>query len=344
MAVDTRCAQVEAALTAMTRGSAVGAVTLIRDGARTWEFAAGFGDLATGRPADVGACFRAGSLAKSFVAAAVLQLVGEGLLRLDDVVEAWLPGALPNGSQVTLRQLMNHTSGVADYATALVAGPRRLLGPDRYRMLEPAELAAPLRTAAPVSPPGSAWRYSNSNYLLIGLIAEAATGRCVEDLLAERLLRPLELRTTFAPRGTPFLPSPHLRAYLWGRDGGALDITVQSPAEAWCSGDLISTTQDVGRFFDALLAGSLLPECLQRELTSTVAATPERDYGLGVFRMRLANGEHVWGGSGAFGGYISFALRSEDGERSMTVCATARSGQLAGELIDYAALVFGRQR
>lgn len=313
---------------------------MIRDGTHSWVLAAGISDLVTGRAAQPGACFRAGSLTKSFLAAVVLQLVGEGALQLDDPVEAWLPGALPNAAQVTLRHLLDHTSGVADYVTALVAGPRRLLGPGRFQTLSPCQLAAPLRQAAPVAAPGAAWRYSNSNYLLAGLIAEAVTGRRVEDLVSDRLLIPLGLRGTYAPRGTPFLPGPHLRAYLWLADGRAVDITVQSPAEAWGSGDLISTAHDVTVFFDALIGGRLLEESIQRELTSTVTATPERDYGLGIFRLRLANGRSVWGGSGAFGGYISFSLQSGDGQRSLTICATVRSGKLASDLADFAALVF----
>lgn len=338
-AVTVPPAQVEAALRAITNKSALGAVALIRDQTGTCELAAGISDLATGRPAAAGACFRVGSLSKSFLAGVVLQLVAENVLGLDDTVEAWLPGVIPNGPMVSLRQLMNHTSGVADYATAN-SGPRRLLGPGRYRSLDPAVLAAPLRTALPASAPGAVWRYSNSNYLLAGLIVEAATGQRAEDLIADRMLRPIGLGGTFSPRGTPFMPGPHLRSYLWRPDGSALDITIQSPAEAWCSGDLISTTHDLVLFFDTLLSGRLLPSAVQQEMTTTVSANPQRDYGLGVFRMRLANGRTVWGGSGAFGGYVTFTLRSEDGERSLAVCATARAGNLASQLTDYAALVF----
>jgi len=180
--------------------------------------------------------------------------------------------------------------------------------------------------------------------VLAGLLIERVTGRRYEEEVRERIIAPLGLRHTYLPGTSPFMPGPHLRAYLWPRSGTPVDITLQNPSRAWASGDLISTAGDLSRFFAALLAGRLLEPDQQGELLRTVPGTNGRDYGLGVFRLPLPSGRHAWGYSGAYGGYLTFALRSDDNARGMTVALTPRSDAAMPGVLNFAAAFFDSVR
>jgi D-alanyl-D-alanine carboxypeptidase len=154
------------------------------------QAASGLADLRTGRPMRPGLNYRVASVTKPLVATVVLQLVAEGRLSLSDTVERWLPGILPYGDQVSIRQLLNHTSGVPEY---LLVPLLELYGSrqGRFRSWTPRELVALVADQPPLFPPGTTYSYSNTNYVLAGLIVEAATGRTLGQELKRRIIRPL---------------------------------------------------------------------------------------------------------------------------------------------------------
>src|SRR5256885_14289786 len=185
---------------AVVAAGAPGAIVLARDGSRTLRLAAGVSDRAHGTPMRVSDRFRVGSVTKTFVAAVVLQLVGEGKLSLDDTVEKWVPGLVPGGDAITVRELLNHTSGIFDY---LNDGDSTVLRPylkgDLGHVWTPRALVGVASKHPPHFPPGSGWSYSNTGYIVLGLIAEAATG---DSLGAELKRRPFEpLRPSPTPPG-----------------------------------------------------------------------------------------------------------------------------------------------
>jgi D-alanyl-D-alanine carboxypeptidase len=176
---------------------APGALAVVRTRSGIRSAASGF---ASRRPRIAMAAddrFVVGSITKTFVATAVLQLVAEGKLRLDDPVERWLPGLVPNGRAITIRELLDHTSGLFDYVDdkpfvrTLIAHPARFWPPRR--------LVAVATSHPPLFPPGQGWWYSNTNYILLGLIAEAAGGTTIQRQLEQRLFGPLHLSETSLP-------------------------------------------------------------------------------------------------------------------------------------------------
>jgi D-alanyl-D-alanine carboxypeptidase len=185
-------------LDGVVEAGAPGVVGLARTGERTWQGASGLGDLRANRPARAGDRFRVGSMTKSFVAALVLQLVGEGRLSLDDNLERWLPGLVPSGERITVRQLLNHTSGLYNYSDDLPEPPRRF---------RPRELVAIATGHKPLFTPGTQFSYSNTNYILAGLLVERVTGQPLDDQLEQRIFQPLGLDHTELPT-----PSGHLAA------------------------------------------------------------------------------------------------------------------------------------
>ena len=230
---------------------APGAATRVRDGHGVAQAASGVADLRTGRPMRPGLTYRVGSVTKPFVATVVLQLVAEGRLSVSDTVQRWLPGILPYGDRVTIRQLLNHTSGVPDYTLEPLV--RLYTFPHgRFRAWRPRELVALIADQPPDFPPGTAWSYSNTGYILAGLIVQAATGRKLGQELARRIFRPLGLRDTYFPVNRPTIPGRNARGYsidpFAQQPGPLLDFTVYNPSLAWAAGALVSNLADLERF------------------------------------------------------------------------------------------------
>jgi D-alanyl-D-alanine carboxypeptidase len=189
-----------------------GAAGWVHDDSGGRQAASGVADLRTGRPMRPELHFRAGSLTKSLVATVVLQLVAEDRLSLQDSLQRWLPGILPYGEQVTVRQLLNHTSGVPhDWATVEQTLYRSSGG--RFRVWTPRELVALVADQPPGFPPGTARSYSNTGYLLLGLAVEAASGSTLGQELHRRIFGPLGLQGTSFPETSPGIPSPRSRGY-----------------------------------------------------------------------------------------------------------------------------------
>jgi D-alanyl-D-alanine carboxypeptidase len=189
-----------------------GAAGWVQDDSGARQAASGVADLRTGRPMRPELHFRAGSLTKSLVATVVLQLVAEGRLSLQDSLQRWLPGILPYGEQVTIRQLLNHTSGVPQNWATIEQTLYRSSG-GRFRVWTPRELVALVADQPPGFPPGTAWSYPNTGYLLLGLVVEAASGSTLGQELHRRIFGPLGLHGTSFPETSSGIPSPRSRGY-----------------------------------------------------------------------------------------------------------------------------------
>ncbi|MFD7669253.1 serine hydrolase domain-containing protein [Streptomyces sp. NPDC059788] len=304
------------------------------DGVRTAT--SGTGDLATGRPVPRAGYLRIGSVTKSFVATVALQLVGEGRLRLDDTVEKWLPGTVTgngnDGRAVTLRHLLGHTSGLPDYAADLAPRDSRDYEANRDRVYPPEQQVALAMRHRPAFRPGARHGYSNTNYLLTGMIVRAATGHTWQHEVRTRILRPLGLRHTSAPEGRPFFPQPHATEYQqFAPDGPYTDTTAPYlPFDTGADGAMISTAADLDRFFTALNTGRLLAPAQQTEMRRTVPVpdapgeAPGTRAGLGVFSTPLSCGGTYWGHGGSGIGYIVEPAATPDGGRSVTVSLHSR--------------------
>ena len=231
-----------------------GVIALVNDGHKIRLHAAGVADQRSGRALRPTDRFRAGSITKSFVATVALQLVGEGKLSLADPVEHWLPGILPYGDRITLRQLLNLTSGVPDNQATVEAD---YLKGNLTRSWSPRELVAVVAQQKPDFAPGTSWAYSNTNYVLAGLIIERATGHHLGQELAQRVFAPLHLRRTSFPLNASAIAGDHTNGYA-SVDGKLQDVSTLSPSGAWASGNLVSTAGDIAHFWRALLAGKLL--------------------------------------------------------------------------------------
>jgi len=297
-----------------------GVVALVRSGQQTWQGAGGLGDLGAKRPARAGDRFRIGSVTKSFVATVALQLVGEDKLGLDDHLERWLPGLVPNGDDITVRQLLNHTSGLYDYSDDL---------PEPPRPFQPRQLVAIAIGHRPLFAPGKRFFYSNTNYILAGLIIERATGQRLASQLQQRIFGPLDLGDTELPVTEQAIAGPHVHGYLPRDQGlrvadgpaGLVDVTKMDPSWAWAAGAMVSSTADLAHFYQALLGGRLLdPEQLQA-MQTTVDASQQFGhgvrYGLGLMLLRPGCATELWGHGGALAGYRTTAFSTKDADRQL---------------------------
>jgi D-alanyl-D-alanine carboxypeptidase len=302
----------------------VGALVEVRDGRDVWRGTSGLAEVGGTRPVPVDGRFRAGSITKTFVATVVLQLAGEGRLRLDDPVEAWLPGVVPDGHRITVRHLLNHTSGLYDVLRTLPMPPSQEFMDNRWRTWTATELAARALAHPPTfEPPGSAFAYSNTNYILLGQIVEKATGRSYGKEIERRIIRPLRLGHTAVPGTSPWIRGPHPHGYVRiERDGepALLDYTEMNPSVMGAGGEMISTTRDINRFFAALLGGRVLPPRLLAEMKTPGVAG--RRYGLGLAWRDTSCGIRVYGNDGDSLTYQSWSFSTEDRRRQLTVAVT----------------------
>ena len=286
-----------------------------------WRGTSGVAELGRARPFPVDGRFRAGSITKTFVATVVLQLVGERRLRLGDPVEKWLPGVVPDGRHTTVRQLLNHTSGLYDVLHTLPMPPGQEFLDNRWRTWTATELVQRALANPPTfEPPGSAFEYSNTNYLLLGQIIEEVTGRSYGDEIERRIIRPLRLRGTSVPGTSPWIRGPHPHGYVATGPENLLDYTEMNPSVMGASGEMISTTRNLNRFFAALLGGRLLPRHLLDEM-KTPGVEGGR-YGLGLAWRDTTCGVRVYGNDGDALAYQSWSFSTEDRRHQVTIALT----------------------
>ncbi|MFJ8143117.1 serine hydrolase domain-containing protein [Streptomyces sp. NPDC096013] len=313
----------QAALDEVTATGAVSAVAEVRQGDAIWRGSSGRSRLNGRQPAPVEGRFRAGSVTKTFTATVVLQLVGEGRLRLSDTAERWLPGLVPapGGDGITVGDLLQHASGLPEYTDRLLDGERPL---DRFRTWTPTEL---VRRAVKdgnhnrplLFPPGTDHHYSNTDYIVLGMIIEKVTGRSYRTEIDQRIIRPLGLRDTRLPGSSPFITGPHSHGYepVEKADGTLVpvDYTTVNMSIAGAAGEIISTTADLDRFFRTLLNGGLLHPAELREMTADPSG---RGWGLGLEIAVLPCGTIVGHGGGT-PGYRTVSFHTLDGTRQVTV-------------------------
>ncbi|WP_222196009.1 serine hydrolase domain-containing protein [Modestobacter italicus] len=296
---------------------------------RVHDLTAGVGDLATGERVPVDGQVRIASNTKTFVATVVLQLVGEGLVDLDAPVETYLPGLVRgprgDGTVITVRQLLQHTSGLPEYVDVLVADHLA----NQHRYVEPHQLLDIALARPASSAPGTSWQYSNTNYVLAGLLVQEVTGRPVGEEITTRVIEPLGLEDTYWPHeGEQVLREDHPHGYH--RTGPAaefVDVSVQDPSFGWAAGQLVSTPGDLLEFFTALVDGGLLTPELLAEMQTTVpapdaSARGDELYGLGLQTFTLSCGGTAWTHGGDIPGYETRSAVTEDG-RGAVVAVTA---------------------
>ncbi|MFF5879616.1 serine hydrolase domain-containing protein [Streptomyces californicus] len=299
----------------------------------------GVADLVTGRPVPRDGFLRFGSATKTFVATVVLQLVGEKKISLDRTVEELLPGTVSgagnDGRTITLRDLLRHTSGLSDYIADVFPEPgTTTYFANRWSTHTPEELVAMAMRHSPAFPAGTGWEYSNTNYVLAGMIIEKTTGHSWEEEVRRRILRPLGLRHTDTPGTRPFLPRPHAANHQQFVPGGPLvDTTIAyRPFDSGADGSMTGTAHDLNRFFAALAGGRLLKPAELAAMQSTVPVPPGSGHpegtrdGLGLFLTPLSCGGGYLGHSGSGFGYVVQAATTVDGRRTVTVSAHSRAG------------------
>jgi D-alanyl-D-alanine carboxypeptidase len=318
----------------LVRDGAPGALAVVRTPLGIRRAQAG---LARRRPRTAMAAtdrFRIASITKTFVATVVLQLVAEGKLSLDDPVERWLPGLLPNAGSIEIRELLNHTSGLFDYlddkgfVQAVLAQPGRIWPPRK--------LVAIATAHPPLFPPGSDWSYSNTNYILLGLMIEAAVGTPLGQQLQQRFFDPLGLTETSFPTRAR-IDGAHAHGYVGfatlPRLRSLLDTSPVSPSLAWAAGAIVSTGDDVTSFYAALLGGRLLPPEL---LDAMKTPAPGVHYGLGLLETDTPCGQ-AYGHEGDLLGHRSFVYARPDGTRVALVMVNIDNTYLSRSELETAA-------
>ncbi|MCX5213739.1 beta-lactamase family protein [Kitasatospora sp. NBC_00240] len=313
----------------ITEAGVSAALGEVRDHGRTvWRGASGQADLDTGAAARADGRFRIGSVTKTFVATVVLQLVAEHKVELDAPIERYLPGAVRGGEGITVRQLLNHTSGLYDY----LGDPSVYFHDDtelgswlttgRWTTYQPRQLLDISGRHAPNFPPGQQWSYSNTNYVAIGMMIEKVTGRSWNQEVERRIIRPLGLDHTTMPTTSTAIPGRYAHGYLKRESGERVDVSRLNPSIAYAAGAGISTTDDLARFNAALLGGRLLRPAQLKEMTTTVPIDEEGTfgYGLGLTRRTLPCGD-VWGHDGGIAGYSTILFGDLAGRHQVAISA-----------------------
>jgi D-alanyl-D-alanine carboxypeptidase len=303
-------------------GGPPGAVVTLRRGSRTTVLTSGAADLASGRRPRASDHMRIASVAKTYNGAVILRLVSQGRLRLGSTIGEVLPRLPRAWRGVTVRRMLNHTSGLPDYTQS--DGFREQFQTDPDGFVSPAMIIRWVRRDPLVFRPGSRYAYSNTDNIVLGLMAQAVTGRSYAGLLRRFVFRPLGLRETSLPVRVR-LPRPFLHGYLTEPGSPPEDVsTLLSPSGAWASGGIVSTPLELNRFIRGLLGARLFPRAVQRRQLRFVAGGessppgPGRNSaGLALFRYRTRCGT-VYGHTGNFPGYVQFAAATRDGRRAVT--------------------------
>jgi D-alanyl-D-alanine carboxypeptidase len=274
--------------------------------------AAGAANLEDGTPMRADDILEIGSNTKSMTVVLLMQLVEEGLISLDDPLSKWLPeqaASLPNGDQITLRQMANHTAGLWDYGDDIIGG-----GVDDPAKLEktytPEELVQyAVENGEPYFTPGQEgmWKYSNTGYVLLGMVIEKVTGKSVSELYRTRIFDPLGMESATFIEGVPGDGEITTHGYWWTEDGRRVDTTNWNASQGWAAGAAAMTAADLATYAKGLAAGKLFknPETLKEMLTFNPAAkySVGGPYGLGL--IDFSGDGKVWGHGGQTLGFQS---------------------------------------
>ncbi|MGI5284629.1 serine hydrolase domain-containing protein [Nonomuraea polychroma] len=323
--------ELQEAMQAFVDAGFLGVQVRVNDERSEWVGSAGMRKLGQSAKPPTNGRFWAGSIIKPFTATLVLQLVAEGKIGLDAPVAGYLP-KLGLDRQITVRMLLQHTSGLFNYTgddpdgtwvPGIPATGKEWLD-NRFRNYRPEELVGLALSKSARFEPGTDQNYANTNYTLALLLIEKVTGRSYAEELQRRILRPLRLRGTMAAGTRTQLPGPHAHGYYRYQEAGewkVVDISRQNLSLLAGAGDLISTTQDLATFFSALNGGKLLPANLLAEMRKP---HPKMGYGLGLFVQDLGPdcGTVLQHNGSPPHGYGAFMYSSPDGKRTLTASVT----------------------
>lgn len=285
-----------------------------------WLGTIGVADPTTGMPYYLDTRHRIGSVNKTMTATLILQLVDEGQLSLDDTIDQWFDG-VTYGDQITVRMLLNMTSGIANFTLNPRWQEDFFANPER--VFDPQEIVAYGIEMEPSFEPGAGWEYSNTNYVMLGLIVEAVTGQDIRDLYQERIFEPLGLdETTFPEPDDASLPEPYARGVTWqGLPPEIREATNWNPSWAYAAGQMISTADDLRVWARALATGELVSEEMHAEQLTWVQVVPdvpEVGYGLGIVN------DFGWlGHDGTVFGYDTVMLYRPDLDLSLVTLANS---------------------
>lgn len=336
------CAALNAALENAHRAGIPGLFAEVRDGDRTWRGAAGVADLITARPVTAGMRHRVGSITKTFTAAAVLQQVESGEIGLDTPIGRYLPRLVPGvrGDAITIRMLLNHTSGLAEYLPyaypSLKAYPDlpatmpQSLDDHRLTKFDSIELIE-MGVAAPAvgAPGGSPGVYSNTNYLLLAELLGKVSGTTAERYITGNVIERAGLQLTELPAG-PRVAGPHSQMYeAWfGMIDPPRDYSVFDMSWVGLAGSLISTVSDLNRFYGMLLAGQIVSPSSLAQMQQTVPVISQEgntiDYGLGLHPMAAPGQSTFWGHGGTVWGAGALAMTRADGKRQVALAVNTQ--------------------
>lgn len=330
-------AELNTAIENVHRAGMPGLFAEVRDGDQVWRGDAGVADVATGRPVTADMRHRVGSITKTFTAAAVLQQVESGQIGLDTPIGRYLPRLVPGerGNAITVRMLINHTSGLAEYLPyaypslktfpAFANTRPESLDDNRLTRFHSTELIEMGVTAPAVGAPGGTpGVYSNTNYLLLGELLEQVTGTAAEKYITQNVIERAGLHDTELP-AEPHVDGPHSQIYeAWfgmidpPRDYSVYDMSFVGPAAS-----LISTVADLNRFFGMLLAGEIVSRSSLAQMQRTVPVISQEgrtiDYGLGLHPMEAPGQGTFWGHGGTVWGAGALAMTRADGKRQMSI-------------------------
>lgn len=296
---------------------------IVQEGTPGVEFSANGHNYARGNAPHNGQV-RIGSITKSFVAVSALQLVGENKIELDGPVNKYVPHV--KDSRITVRQVLQHTSGLPDYVLAVGVNK---IADIRDRYFSPHELLDTALVQPVTNQPGEKHVYSNTNYVVAGLMIQKVTGRPIGEAI-QKVITKAGLENTYWPgQGEQRIRGRHakvsVKADLLDPNSAVVDATEFDTSAAWASGAMVSTPQDVARFFRTLLGGGLLKKAQLDEMRKTVQVDDRSAYGLGLESTKLSCGGLSWGHGGTIHGWASLGAAT-DGGKSAAITLTALPG------------------
>ena len=296
--------------------------------------AVGKGNLETGQAPPMDGEVRVGSNTKTFVAVVVMQMVQEGKVGLDEPIETYLPGLIRgegiDGSKITVRQLLQHTSGLPDFDETLFGTTD--VFQYRHHYVTPRDVLDSALSKPAQFEPGTQWKYTNTNYIVLGMLVERVSQRPVGEQIDERIVKKLGLSHTYFPApGEEKIRGTHPRGYHLSAEGKLEDITEMDPTWGWAAGAMVSTPSELNTFFQAVFDGRLLTQSSIDEMKKGVDTDKAGVvYGLGLIGRSLSCGGTAWGHGGDIAGYHTRGGVGPDGT-AVTVAVTALPTAIADQ-------------
>ncbi|WEO99271.1 serine hydrolase domain-containing protein [Streptomyces sp. FXJ1.172] len=323
---------VAAALRRAVDDGAPGALARIEDHGRTYKVTYGLADRNTRRAITADDRFRIGSVTKTFSAVVLLQLADEHRLSLDAPVNRYLPKLLPD-DRITVREVLSHRSGLYDYTDEMFAHSVSGFEAVRNKVFTYRQLVALSLKKPRTNAPGAAYSYSNTNFVIAGMLIEKLTGHSVRTAYEDRIFKPLKLRDTFYVHPRTTIPGRYAHGYLTPDEPGSplLDATDQTVSWAQSAGAIISSARDLDTFYSALLRGRLLSAARLAEMEKAGRVDSTTAYGLGLRRRELSCGVRVYGHTGVVQGYYTYAFATKDGSRSLAAVANTSNNEKVQE-------------